>query len=186
MKKNIIVLLLLLLSTLSIAQVQNKFFGGAVLGKSSTQSTYLMMANYFGKAPTNYFGILCIGDVVYAKYKWDAVNVHFHNDKFAQVNLRYVDWGYGNKRRTSDDIYQRYLNLNESLVNKYFCKVKSYIAPQEPGQSGTYYTDGKYAVSLILKYRLEKNVKVYTEVQMWYWDVELMQEPPKPQINDDL
>ena len=184
MKRIIIILLSLLSMTSSFAQVQNTFFNGAILGKSDMQTTYSIMANYFGEVPSNFFGILSMKEPIYAQYKWDAINAHFHNGKFAQVNLRYFTDGYA--KRSSDNIYHRYLSLKQSLDNKYKGRVKAYKLPENPGEEGFYYYDGRYAVSLTLIYRIAKNQKVYTETQLWYWDAKLMNESEKPQINNDL
>ena len=170
-------LLSLLVSTTAVSQIQNKFFG-ATLGESDINTTYSCMYDYFEEKPFYPLGILSVQNKVYAGYKWDAINAHFHNGKFAQLNLRY----HGNMNAGSQNIIHIYNRLKNDLTTKY--GESPTIIPDEYGNVGLYYYDGRYAVELIMNWHInEKNEKEYYEVGLWYSDVKLINEP---KINNDL
>lgn len=172
----------LLVVVSSFSQVQNKFFG-ATIGVSDLNTTYSCMYNYFGVKPAFLFGIMSLTNKVYAGYKWDAINAHFRNGKFFQLNLRY----HGNLKADSYSIKTIYAHLEQELKNKYGGRVSLTVIPDEYGQSGIIYFDGRYAVSLTKRWQInERNEKEYYEVQLWHWDENLKNEPERPIINDDL
>lgn len=182
MKKIISLLLFsLLIAMPSFSQVQNKFFG-ATMGVSDINTTYSCMYNYFGEQPAYPFGILSIQHKSFAGYKWDAINAHFRNGIFAQLNLRYNN----NYKASSQTILNMYNTLKTELSNKYGNRLKKNIIPDENGESGFYYFDGRYAVSLILYWQIKAKKKVYHEVDLWYWDAKIINEPERPRINSEL
>lgn len=183
--KRIVFLMLfsLLVVVSSFSQVQNKFFG-ATIGVSDLNTTYSCMYNYFEEKPAFLFGIMTVtNNKVYAGYKWDAINAHFRNGKFFQINLRYHE----NFKADSYSIKTIYAHLEQALKNKYGGRVSLTVIPDEYGQSGIIYFDGRYAVCLKKLWKInERNEKEYYEVELWYWDDNLKNEPERPIINDDL
>lgn len=168
----------LLVVVSSFSQVQNKFFG-ATLGVSDLNTTYSCMYNYFGVKPA----FMSVTNKVYAGYKWDAIVAYSRNGKFYQLNLRYHE----NFNADSYSIKAIYTLLEQDLKNKYGGRVSLTVIPDENGQSGIIYFDGRYGVSLTKRWQInERNEKEYYEVQLWYWDENLRKEPVRPIINDDL
>lgn len=186
MKKISLFLLSLFIAIPTFSQIQNKFFG-ATFGVSDISTTYSCMSKYFGKKPSieafKFAGFIPLGDVNYAGYKWDAINVHFNvNGKFSEVGFFYN----GNYNASSQTILNRYNSLKKELTTKYGNN-KNYI-PDKNGNSGFYYYDGRYYVSLILRWCINdvRKGKEYTEVQLWYWDEKTKSEPERPRINNAL
>jgi hypothetical protein len=172
----------LLIVVSSFSQVQNKFFG-ATIGVSDLNTTYSCMYDYFGAKPAFPFGIMSLQNKVYAGYNWDAINAHFRNGKFCSLNLIY----HGHRKADSYSIKTIYAHLEQELRNKYGGRVSLTVIPDEYGQSGIIYFDGRYAVSLIKRWQInERKEKEYYEVQLGYWDEKLKNEPERPIINDDL
>lgn len=175
----------LLMSVASFSQVQKNFFG-ATLGVSDLNETYMALYNYFGEKPYAPIGIISYSKKDYAGYWWGAINVHFHNGKFAQVNFRYTNFL---NNATSDQILRRYNFLRRELDLKYKGNVECRTS-DDGSEKGIVYYDGRYAVSLILRYYTnEKNITQYSEAALWYWDIPLVRQPEQPEppvINNDL
>ena len=185
MKKRFFSLMVILFVAISsFSQVQNKFFG-ATLGVSDMNSTYSSMYNYFNEKPnaTNLFEVvISVFDKYFAGYKWDCINTYYHNDKFAQLGLRFM----GNYQASSQRILSVYNSLQKALADKYGRTLKMNQV-QEGGVKAIYYFDGRYLVSLELNWHLNsKKVKEYYEVDLWYSDKKLLSEPIRPKINDEL
>ncbi len=172
----------LLMSVASFSQVQKNFFG-ATLGVSDFNETYMAMYNYFDEKPYVPIGIISYSNKIYAGYRWGAINVHFHNGKFAQVNFRFNP---DLNNATSEQIISRYNNLREALDLKYKGNAE-FKTFDDGSEKGITYYDGRYAVSLNLRYYTnKKNITQYSEAALWYWDVPLMRQPERPVINNDL
>ena len=155
MKKRFFSLMVILFVAISsFSQVQNKFFG-ATLGVSDMNSTYSSMYNYFNEKPnaTNLFEVvISVFDKYFAGYKWDCINTYYHNDKFAQLGLRFM----GNYQASSQRILSVYNSLQKALADKYGRTLKMNQV-QEGGVKAIYYFDGRYLVSLELNWHLNSN-----------------------------
>ena len=146
-------------------------------------TTYYCMYDYFEDKPGMPAGIISVGNKVFAGYRWDAINAHFHNGKFSKLNLRF----YGNWEASSQSILVVYNSLKQDLINRYGVHLSLREHPDKNGVSGFYFYDGRYVVSLELCWHMnERNEKRYYEVGLWYLDVKLMNEPESPVINNDL
>lgn len=174
----------LLVAVPSFSQVQNKFFG-ATLGVSDMNSTYSSMYNYFNEKPsaTNLFEVvISVSDKSFAGYKWDHINTYYHNEKFAKLGLRFN----GNYHASSQTILSVYNSLQKALADKYGGKLKINKI-QKDWEKAIYYFDGRYYVSLEIHWQLNnKKEKQYTEVDLWYVDNKLLNEPKRPKINEEL
>ena len=176
-------MVLLFVAISSFSQVQNKFFG-ATLGFSDVNATFSSMYNYFGEKPAIPLGLdfgMVIGNKNYAGYKWDAIVAYFHNEKFSNVLLRYHnDWN-----ASSQTIQYVFEDLKKALKAKYGGKTSiMYKNILQDYEEGFLYFDGRYVVKL--KMRGNTKEKIYTEVDLEYWDNKLIQQPKHPIINDDL
>lgn len=137
------------------------------------------MCDYFEKEPTSLWGKLSITNVIYAGYDWFAINTAFRNGKLASVHLRYTDLGI-----ESELILDRYYILYNALKERYYGNTQYGEIPEERGETGLYYYDGRYAVYLILRFHIKNNKKDYYEVGLFYQDEKLLSQSQKQGIND--
>lgn len=116
------------------------------------------MWNYFGKEPTNTlyigedFGALSISKETFAGYKWDAICTYFHNDKLCEIRFRYHD----NFKYTKTNVINRYNSLQKELTAKYG-RILKVNESDEDGTKVIHYFDGKYAVCLGIRWRIQNN-----------------------------
>ena len=180
MKKIILLTLLTIcVSSFSYAQIQTSFFG-STLGVSDRTTTFSNMNNYFHKTPfSSGPNIISVNSVNYANYEWDKIDAIFDNNKLGKVCF------YCNKA-TQQELDNKYQSIEKSLDAKYGALYYNFRTLKGDRMFGINYSKGDYGVSLIMRYKINNNKKVYTGLELFYLDYRRLNQPDRYLINDKL